>query len=96
MMEIYIGCVSPHVPALRTDHMRLVWHTPFQGEGRVRVIAWTCHCRATVYELCHASGIAYLRRTVQLEGAPEVHETYRWTFSVAEGVWVALLQGRVR
>ncbi len=96
MMEIFTGCMSPHVAPLQRDHMRLVWHSPLRGEQRVRVIAWTCDCRATVYELCHAGGVGYVRRTVQLEGAPEVHETYRWSFREADGVWTALLGGQVR
>jgi hypothetical protein len=96
MMEIFTGCLSPHVASLRRDHMRLVWNEPSSALERVRVIAWTCDCRATVYELCHGGGVAYVRRTVQLEGAPQVHETYRWSLREVESLWTALLAGEVR
>lgn len=76
--------------------MRLVWREPFRAEERVRVVAWTCDCRATVYELCHAGGQGYIRKTHQLQGAPQVSETYRWLFREADAVWTALLMGDAR
>ncbi|MFC7646314.1 hypothetical protein ACFQX6_41300 [Streptosporangium lutulentum] len=44
---------------------------------RLRVIIWTCCCRATLYELCQTGGQAFIRRTLQLDGDRQVHETYR-------------------
>jgi hypothetical protein len=85
-------CLSPHVSKPKPDHMCLVWRPPHSAEVRVRVIAWTCDCRTPFFELCHAAGVAYIRRT-QLN---EVHETYRWSFKEAEAVWRALLGGDAR
>lgn len=44
---------------------------------RVRVVAWTCDCRAVFYELCQARGMAFIRRTLQRDECPEVGETHR-------------------
>ena len=44
-------CLSPHWEMRQKDHLELVWHKPFEGAGRVRALAWTCDCRAIVYEL---------------------------------------------
>ncbi|GHE30251.1 hypothetical protein GCM10017673_36140 [Streptosporangium violaceochromogenes] len=90
------GCVSTHVAMAQRGHMRLVWHEPYQGVGRLRVVAWTCDCRATLYELCHAGGQAFIRRTLQLDGDRRVHETYRWPVCQAGEVWRALLSGEAR
>ncbi|MDP9866037.1 MULTISPECIES: hypothetical protein [Streptosporangium] len=90
------GCLSPHVVMPLRDHMRLVWHAPYKGVTRLRVNAWTCHCRATMYELCHAGGQAFIRRTLQLDDNRQVHETYRWPIREADDVWRALLSGKAR
>ncbi|MEU0518252.1 hypothetical protein [Streptosporangium sp. NPDC006007] len=76
--------------------MKLVWRTPYQGVARLRVIAWTCDCCSTLYELCHAGGQAFIRRTHRFNGARQVHETYRWPIRKGDGVWRALLSGEVR
>jgi hypothetical protein len=76
--------------------MGLVWRDPHKAEDRVRVAAWTCDCQNTVYELCHASGVAYIRRTRRLKRSTQVHETYRWHFMEAQTVWKALLDGQAR
>ncbi|WP_285778015.1 hypothetical protein [Microtetraspora sp. NBRC 13810] len=88
--------MSPHVSLARRDHMRLVWQEPYHGVERVRVLLWTCDCRATVYELCQAGGQTFLRRTLRFEKERQVHETYRWTFAQAYEIWVALLCGAAR
>ncbi|MDP9847735.1 hypothetical protein [Streptosporangium lutulentum] len=63
---------------------------------RLRVIIWTCCCRATLYELCQTGGQAFIRRTLQLDGDRQVHETYRRLIRQAEEVWRALLSGEAR
>lgn len=88
-------CLSPHVAMPQKSCMRLRWHPPFEGVNRVRVLSWTCPCKAVIYELCQAGGQTFIRRTLQ-EERPEVHETYRWSLSEALKVWTGLLAGHVR
>ncbi|GAA4187316.1 hypothetical protein GCM10022252_20620 [Streptosporangium oxazolinicum] len=95
MIEL-TGCLSPHVPTPQKGHTRLVWLTPDRGTARLRVITWTCYCRATLYELCQAGGQGFIRRTLQLEGSPAIHETYRWPIRQASDIWRALLSGEAR
>ncbi|GAA3245676.1 hypothetical protein GCM10020216_074800 [Nonomuraea helvata] len=76
--------------------MRLVWREPYKGEDRVRVFAWTCECEDTVYELCHAAGLAHIRRRRLVNGATELRETYRWRLGEAHSVWGAILGGQAR
>ncbi|MFJ2030545.1 hypothetical protein [Streptosporangium sp. NPDC087985] len=87
-------CLSPHVAMLQRDPVRLVWRAPCRSLLRVRPVAWTCFCRATVYELCIGGGRAFLRRTVQLRGTPQVHETALMSISQAQATWTAVLSGR--
>ncbi|AWS40193.1 hypothetical protein [Streptosporangium sp. 'caverna'] len=90
------GCLSPHVSMAQRDHTRLAWLASDKGVTRLRVITWTCQCRATLYELCQAGGQGFIRRTLQLDGSPEVHETYRWPIRQASDIWRALLSGEAR
>ncbi|MEV4248879.1 hypothetical protein AB0J63_36385 [Streptosporangium canum] len=59
-------------------------------------MAWTCFCRATVYELYEGAGRAFIRRTVQLDGGHEVHETAVRLIHEARAIWMGLLSGRAR
>lgn len=89
-------CLSPHVAPPHKNCMRLRWHLPFKGVDRVRVLLWTCPCKAVVYELCQAGGQVFIRRTLQHEDGSAVHETFRWSLSEACKVWSALLTGQAR
>ncbi|WP_162642197.1 hypothetical protein [Streptosporangium sp. 'caverna'] len=89
-------CVSPHVAMAQRDHVRLEWLRPYQALERARPVAWTCFCRATVYELLEGAGRAFLRRTVQLDGKHEIHETSVRPINEARTIWTALLTGRTR
>ncbi|WP_440102003.1 hypothetical protein [Streptosporangium sp. H16] len=96
-MTVLDACLSPHVVMAQRDHVRLEWRRPYPALGRVRSVAWTCFCRATVYELCEGAGRAFLRRTVQRDGGDdEVHETSTWPVGEARVIWTALLSGRAR
>ncbi len=95
-MSISNECLSPHVAMRRREHMELIWHAPFCGVSHVRVLAWTCECRATIYELCQAGGQAFIRSTLQCEPEHEIKETYRWPLREARDVWAALLSGEAR
>jgi hypothetical protein len=89
-------CLSPHVSMMRRDCERLRWNVVNSGRHRVRVVVWTCSCRATVYELCTAGGRAFIRRTVQAEPRAVVCETAWGSPEEAWENWAALLSGRVR
>jgi hypothetical protein len=89
-------CVSPHVAMAQRDHMRLEWQRPYRVLGRARSVAWTCFCRATVYELCEGGGRAFIRRTIQLDSKHEIHETSLLPINEARVIWTALLSGGAR
>ncbi|MGJ6968854.1 hypothetical protein ACSDR0_43830 [Streptosporangium sp. G11] len=89
-------CLSPHVVLAQRDRPRLEWQRPYPVLERVRPVAWTCFCRATVYELCEGGGRAFIRRTVQLDGGHDVHETSVCSIQEARAIWAALLSGRAR
>ncbi|MFI7052461.1 hypothetical protein ACIBLB_10440 [Streptosporangium canum] len=95
-MTLVGECLSPHVAMAQRDHIRLEWRMPYRVLERTRQVSWTCCCRATVYELCEGGGQAFLRRTVQLDGKPTVHETSPCSISEARVIWAALLSGRAR
>ncbi|WP_157249009.1 hypothetical protein [Nonomuraea typhae] len=78
------------------SYFHLTWYRPTHAEDRSRVVAWTCDCQDTVYELCHAGGQGYLRRMTREDDAVIVHETHRWTFSKTDDWWAGLLVGLVR
>lgn len=91
-----VGCLSPHVARARDDCLRLEWHPPYPVLQRARPVVWTCHCRATVYELLLSAGRGFIRRTVQREQGNEVHETPCWHHRQAWAMWMALLSGEAR
>lgn len=96
VVTVLPDCLSPHVAPVQTPFIRLAWRGPYNAEDRVRVIAWTCDCRTTVYELRHAGGQGYLRRTCRRGSEARIHESYRWSFREAEEMWARLLRGQVR
>lgn len=89
-------CLSPHVVMPQRDHIRLDWREPYPTLERARSVAWTCWCRATVYELCEGGGRGFVRRTLQLDDGHQVYETSTWPISEARAIWTALLSGRAR
>lgn len=95
-MNPHEECPAPHVAMAQRGHAVLDWSAPHHMLERVRPVTWTCVCRATVYELCHGGGQAFIRKTVQLDGAPVVEETSRWPIGWARLVWANLLSGRAR
>jgi hypothetical protein len=95
-MSVQQECVSPHVAMAQNGHARLDWSAPHHTIERARPVAWTCPCRATVYELCQGGGRAFIRRTVQLDGAPVMHETPCWSIGWTQLVWANLLCGGAR
>lgn len=88
-------CLSPHVPVRQSNHTKLAWF-PSTGGDRVRVLAWTCECRAVIYELCESGGRTYVRRTVQEEKGPKISETHRMQASEGRAVWTTILTGMAK
>ncbi|MEU8206329.1 hypothetical protein [Streptosporangium sp. NPDC049046] len=89
-------CLSPHVSPVRSHFEELTWH-PSHGDGRVRVLRWTCDCEPVFYELCQASGLRFLRRTRRAApGRASVAESDRWQAQETDEMWIALLHGLVR
>ncbi|GAA3448168.1 hypothetical protein [Planomonospora venezuelensis] len=96
MTVLNSGCVSPHVAMAQRDHLHLDWCEPYPALTRARAVAWTCACRATVYELHTGAGRGFIRRTVQLDGRPQIHHTPPWPAAEALVIWTALLSGHAR
>ncbi|WP_326635588.1 hypothetical protein OG884_21715 [Streptosporangium sp. NBC_01755] len=90
------ACVSPHLGMAQRDHVRLDWHGPCRTPVRVRPVAWTCVCQATVYEPCEGGGQGFIRRTRQLKGGHRVDESHRWSIAGSRATWAALLSGGAR
>ncbi|MEQ4718986.1 hypothetical protein [Nonomuraea sp. B19D2] len=63
---------------------------------RIRVVAWTCTCRAVFYELCEGGGRTLIRRILQAETGDVVHETHQCSIVEARAIWAALLSGEAR
>ncbi|MDP9840961.1 hypothetical protein J2853_000172 [Streptosporangium lutulentum] len=89
-------CLSPHVVMPQRDHIRLDWREPYPTLERARSVAWTCWCRATVYELCEGGGRAFVRRTIQLDSGHRIQETLPRPINEARVIWTALLSGSAR
>jgi hypothetical protein len=71
--------------------------TPVLGRlAPVRVLAHTCECLATVYELCALGGAYFIRRTVRgpedVQSCDSPHTRQR----KAERLWFLLLRGQAR
>ncbi len=95
-MTMLETCVSPHLGMAQHGHVRLDWHAPERVLERVRPVAWTCGCRATVYELFQGGGQGFIRRTLQLDDGHQVDESHRWSIAKARVTWTALLSGKAR
>ncbi|WP_101788076.1 hypothetical protein [Nonomuraea indica] len=78
------------------DRVRLEWRVSDLHNRRTRALAWTCDCRATVYELCAGGGQAFIRRNIQLDDGHQVHETSPVSTSETWALWVDLLSSAAR
>ncbi|XVQ83432.1 hypothetical protein ACQP2K_32050 [Microbispora siamensis] len=87
--------LSPHLPRPQAGAEELVWFEP-SPTSRELVLAWTCDCLATFFELIQSGGLAFIRRTIQEERAPLIAETHRWPIQQAWLLWAAMLTGQVR
>ncbi|GAA4599098.1 hypothetical protein GCM10023194_78240 [Planotetraspora phitsanulokensis] len=87
-------CLAPHVPVPQSGYVRLTWLDP-RGDVRCRVVAWTCDCKALIYELCELGGLGFIRRTVQGDTIT-VTETHRMPIWQVRQLWAAVLVGMAR
>ncbi|WP_204074529.1 hypothetical protein [Planotetraspora phitsanulokensis] len=63
---------------------------------RVRVRKHTCDCMATIYELCYAGGLLFIRRTIRELDSRVAHETDRLITVRMEDLWMRLILGQAR
>ncbi|MEV4833400.1 hypothetical protein AB0K05_02690 [Nonomuraea sp. NPDC049486] len=88
--------ISPHPAVPRPGRTELWWIA--QGVGPGRVVAYTCSCRMTVYELVSCGGVYQIRRrTLPRRGVQPVSWTAeRWRREEAHEWWRRLLAGQAR
>ncbi|MEU6725083.1 hypothetical protein ABZ917_15370 [Nonomuraea wenchangensis] len=88
--------ISPHPAAPRPERTALRWIG--QGLAPGRVVAYTCSCRMTAYELVVCGGVYQIRRrTLPRRGVPPVSWTVeRWRRGEALEWWRRLLSGQAR
>ena len=87
---------GPHVPVRRAGCAGIAWRRVHPPLERVRVVAHTCECRATVFELCGRGGAYLIRRTTRGPGGPVVEESAALPAKAAEDLWFRLLRGLAR
>jgi hypothetical protein len=92
------GCpgVSPHPAVPRPGRKVLRWIE--QDLGRGRIVAYSCSCRMTAYELVSCAGSYQIcRRTLSCKGVPPVSWTAEWwRREEAQEWWRRLLAGQAR
>lgn len=84
-----------HVGPAWEDHESITWLKPTPRSDRVRVRRHTCECKPTIYELCQAGGLLFVRRT-EREPAVKVRETERLITVRIVPLWTKLLTGEAR
>lgn len=88
--------LSPHPAVPRSERTRLRWIE--QGLGPGRVVAYTCSCQITAYELVSCAGVYQIRRrNLPRRGVPPVSWTAEWwRCEEAREQWRRLLAGLAR
>ncbi|WP_405084901.1 hypothetical protein [Microbispora sp. NBC_01389] len=88
--------VSPHPAVPRPGWTRLWWIEESLGRGRV--VAHTCACQMTSYELVCCGGVyQFCRRALARHDVPPVSWTARrWWIEEAHEWWHRLLAGQSR
>ncbi|MEU4225551.1 hypothetical protein AB0F17_14750 [Nonomuraea sp. NPDC026600] len=87
---------GPHPALPLAVHEHLTWYPPANRTHRVRVTQHSCECRSTLFELCHAAGQAFIRRTIRGNGNPVVHETDWLLTATADCLFQRILLGQAR
>ncbi|GGT30964.1 hypothetical protein GCM10010176_089400 [Nonomuraea spiralis] len=88
-------CPGIHLPEPRPTCTPILWYPMRSARERIRVQAYTCECLHTFYELCHAGGQGFLRRTRRTHRTPYMDESLRMPQPRALLMWTALLTGDV-
>ncbi|MDA0632519.1 hypothetical protein OUY22_03755 [Nonomuraea sp. MCN248] len=83
---------GPHVGPPWPGRTKLTWHEPFSRASRIRVISHTCECGKTMYELCAAAGLGFVRRTDRAKRT--VHETAWMLTATAADAFGQILDGK--
>ncbi|WP_433515937.1 hypothetical protein ACQP2T_10345 [Nonomuraea sp. CA-143628] len=89
-------CTAPHVSTVQSHYDQLAWNAPRGGGPDGRVMRWTCDCDEVFYELIALGGLRFIRRIALQNRKTVIHESDRWSFSVANAMWTALLSGHAR
>ncbi|GAA4564791.1 hypothetical protein [Planotetraspora kaengkrachanensis] len=85
-----------HVAPLQPEHVKIRWLKDTRRCDHVRVRRHTCDCKSTIYELCHAGGLMFIRRTIREGDAQIAHETERLITARMEDLWMRLILGQAR
>jgi hypothetical protein len=85
-----------HVAPLAVEHFAVEWREPAPRCTRIRVKEHTCECPGTIYELCQARGLWFIRRTIREADSATVSETIWMSPTEAGCLWASLLAGRAR
>lgn len=85
--------IAPHPAVPRPGHVKLLWCA--ESPGRGRVLAHTCACRMTWFELLSYGGVYRIRRnTVPRPDVPAVSYAGGWRRPEASDWWRRLIAGR--
>lgn len=85
--------LSPHPVTPNAGAETLRWTPIAPGDVR-RVLAYTCSCRSTVFELCSLGGRLVVRRTVRHLGTTDYAGP--WSRREGEALWLRLLTGQAK
>ncbi|MFI7700796.1 hypothetical protein [Nonomuraea sp. NPDC049480] len=93
-MDIYPDFHGPHADGPHPHAEAIAWQTPAPRFPRVRIIKHTCQCQERFYELCAASGLAWIRVTIRTEWGPAILESRPSTYGAANDLWTKILTGQ--
>jgi hypothetical protein len=85
---------GPHISPSAAEDLAVEWGESITRCTQIRVKAHTCECRETLYELCQAAGLRFIRRTVRNTRPAVVSETIWMSPTEADRLWARLLDGR--
>ncbi|GLW98245.1 hypothetical protein Misp02_23320 [Microtetraspora sp. NBRC 16547] len=86
---------GPHVEPLAAERLAIEWRRPTPRCARIRVKEHTCECQGTLYELCQAGGLRFIRRSIRKGRRAMVSETIWMPSAKTERLWRLLLAGGV-
>ncbi|GAA5054106.1 hypothetical protein HNP84_002908 [Thermocatellispora tengchongensis] len=84
---------SLRVSCRQEEAEQIPWHEGSTRKTHVRILAHTCECEPTLYELCQAGSTFFVRRTRRGRSRSLVHETRLLEIEEAQELWEAVLSG---